>query len=108
MRPKDITHAGKPGGSVIPQSAMFLMRAEDRGREGDADPTDGGQAGSMDESGMEGPDLVSQVRDLMAQYGPEQFQQAVEACMAEGADQTGEQPLAGGGQAEVEEMIAGE
>jgi hypothetical protein len=83
MRPKDVTHAGKTHNSPIPKAAMFLMRTEDRGREDDADPTDGGQVDDIAEAGMEGPDLVTQVRDLMSQYGPEQFTAAVEACMAE-------------------------
>jgi hypothetical protein len=69
-------HAGNPG-SHIPKSAMFLMRAEDRGMEEDADPTDGGQ-----ETGptADNSDLQAQIDELVKQNGKAAVQTCVDNC----------------------------
>lgn len=77
-------HAGNPG-THIPKSAMFLMRAEDRGMESDVDPTKGGQEGDEE---TEVADLQSQIADLVAQNGKEAVQACVDACASE---ETGEE-----------------
>lgn len=97
MRPKDIQHAGNPQASVIPKSAMFLMRAEDRGSEDDADPTDGGQDGSVD-PGTAGdddgtptpPELADAISQLVDQYGADAVREACDEATNQDADDNDE------------------
>lgn len=112
MRPKDIQHAGKPQASVIPKSAMFLMRNEDRGAEDNADPTDGGQEGDMD-SGTAGaddgaptpPDLAEALSQLVEQFGPDAVRQA---CDEATSQEQGEMDEAGDGPAPAPEDAGGD
>lgn len=77
--PKRPLHAGAPQRSPLPKAAGFLMRAEDRGAEDDADPTDGGQMpDAADEATA--PELREAMQALMDQFGTEAVQAAVDEC----------------------------
>lgn len=97
MRPKDVSHSGKPHKSVIPKSAMFLMANEDRGSEDDTDPTDGGQESNGTPDGTMPAEVMDSIRQLVSQYGPEKLHECVDMCsgdseMSGEGEETGEVP----------------
>jgi len=65
--------------SILPNSAKYLMASEDRGAEEDADPTDGGQAPDATDQVVP-PELQAQIQELMAQYGTDVLQAAIDNC----------------------------
>lgn len=113
MPPKDIQHAGKPQASVIPKSAMFLMRAEDRGSEDNADPTDGGQEGDQMDPGTAGaddgaptaPELADAISQLVDQFGADAVRQA---CDEATSQEQGDMDEAGDGPAAAQDDVGGD
>ena len=68
------------GKEILPKSANFLMRNEDKGMQEDGDSTDGGgesaSGGTPSDQGVGDPELHAAMKSLVAKHGPRAFSHA--------------------------------